>query len=200
MRDWGIEQKWMSILLPLLLLYNGELQCYLSSSQVFSLIRYNPASPLCHLVTITAAPFYIHSKRTVVSCVNCGCYACPVLFAVTYCVLLRLLFRSVFPAVVPGEQLVSGDVGRFLSGSVPVRPAALLALRLPWHQGSGGSSYYTHTFNGSVSFFSAHYESHFMCLMLFPQGERKCLTFYLPKLIIVGLLWLSAFTLGIWQT
>lgn len=23
MRDWGIEQKWMSILLPLLLLYNG---------------------------------------------------------------------------------------------------------------------------------------------------------------------------------
>lgn len=24
MRDWGIEQKWMSILLPLLLLYNGE--------------------------------------------------------------------------------------------------------------------------------------------------------------------------------
>lgn len=25
MRDWGIEQKWMSILLPLLLLYNGNL-------------------------------------------------------------------------------------------------------------------------------------------------------------------------------
>ncbi|KAG2468575.1 TM181 protein, partial [Polypterus senegalus] len=25
MRDWGIEQKWMSILLPLLLLYNGEM-------------------------------------------------------------------------------------------------------------------------------------------------------------------------------
>lgn len=24
MRDWGIEQKWMSILLPLLLLYNGR--------------------------------------------------------------------------------------------------------------------------------------------------------------------------------
>ena len=24
MRDWGIEQKWMSILLPLLLLYNGD--------------------------------------------------------------------------------------------------------------------------------------------------------------------------------
>jgi len=23
MRDWGIEQKWMSALLPLLLLYNG---------------------------------------------------------------------------------------------------------------------------------------------------------------------------------
>ena len=26
MRDWGIEQKWMSILLPLLLLYNGTFQ------------------------------------------------------------------------------------------------------------------------------------------------------------------------------
>lgn len=25
MRDWGMEQKWMSILLPLLLLYNGEI-------------------------------------------------------------------------------------------------------------------------------------------------------------------------------
>lgn len=28
MRDWGIEQKWMSILLPLLLLYNGRCQLY----------------------------------------------------------------------------------------------------------------------------------------------------------------------------
>ena len=24
LRDWSIEQKWMSVLLPLLLLYNGE--------------------------------------------------------------------------------------------------------------------------------------------------------------------------------
>lgn len=24
MRDWGMEHKWMSILLPLLLLYNGR--------------------------------------------------------------------------------------------------------------------------------------------------------------------------------
>lgn len=28
MRDWGIEQKWMSILLPLLLLYNGRCRLY----------------------------------------------------------------------------------------------------------------------------------------------------------------------------
>lgn len=28
MRDWGIEQKWMSILLPLLLLYNGRYHFY----------------------------------------------------------------------------------------------------------------------------------------------------------------------------
>ncbi|KTG33369.1 hypothetical protein cypCar_00033177 [Cyprinus carpio] len=33
-----------------------------------------------------------------------------------------------------------------------------------------------------------------------PQGERRFLSFYLPKLLIVGLLWLSAVTLGIWQT
>ncbi|KAM4866398.1 transmembrane protein 181 isoform 2-T2 [Thomomys bottae] len=32
------------------------------------------------------------------------------------------------------------------------------------------------------------------------QGERKCLTFYLPKFLIVGLLWLASVTLGIWQT
>ncbi|KAI1240885.1 hypothetical protein IHE44_0009333 [Lamprotornis superbus] len=31
-------------------------------------------------------------------------------------------------------------------------------------------------------------------------GERKCLTFYLPKFFIVGLLWLASVTLGIWQT
>ncbi|KAF7254399.1 hypothetical protein EYD10_00418 [Varanus komodoensis] len=32
------------------------------------------------------------------------------------------------------------------------------------------------------------------------KGERKCLTFYFPKLLIVGLLWLASVTLGIWQT
>lgn len=58
--------------------------------------------------------------------------------SVACCVLL--LFRSIFPAVIPGEQLVSRHVGRFLSGSVPVCPAALLALCLSWDQGSGGSA------------------------------------------------------------
>ncbi|MEQ2272223.1 hypothetical protein XENORESO_016940 [Xenotaenia resolanae] len=56
----------------------------------------------------------------------------------------------------------------------------------------------------------AFFQALFLCaLLLFwlcvyhgirVQGERKFLTFYLPKLIIVGLLWLSAVTLGIWQT
>lgn len=36
MRDWGIEQKWMSILLPLLLLYNGNLPCHQKSHYVYS--------------------------------------------------------------------------------------------------------------------------------------------------------------------
>uniref|UniRef100_A0A3Q3LAZ5 Transmembrane protein 181 n=1 Tax=Mastacembelus armatus TaxID=205130 RepID=A0A3Q3LAZ5_9TELE len=97
MRDWGIEQKWMSILLPLLLLYN------------------DPFFPLSFLV------------------------------------------NSWFP----------GMLDAFFQALF------LCALLLFW-----------------------------LCVYhgIRVQGERKCLTFYLPKLIIVGLLWLSAVTLGIWQT
>lgn len=97
MRDWGIEQKWMSILLPLLLLYN------------------DPFFPLSFLV------------------------------------------NSWFP----------GTLDAFFQALF------LCALLLFW-----------------------------LCVYhgIRVQGERKFLTFYLPKLIIVGLLWLSAVTLGIWQT
>ncbi|XP_061562978.1 transmembrane protein 181 isoform X1 [Cololabis saira] len=97
MRDWGIEQKWMSILLPLLLLYN------------------DPFFPLSFLV------------------------------------------NSWFP----------GTLDAFFQALF------LCSLLLFW-----------------------------LCVYhgIRVQGERKFLTFYLPKLIIVGLLWLSAVTLGIWQT
>ncbi|XP_057180457.1 transmembrane protein 181 isoform X2 [Triplophysa rosa] len=97
MRDWGIEQKWMSILLPLLLLYND--------------------------------PFF------------------P----------LSFLMNSWFP----------GTLDAFFQASF------LCALLLFW-----------------------------LCVYhgIRVQGERKFWTFYLPKLVIVGLLWLSAVTLGIWQT
>ncbi|XP_053737494.1 transmembrane protein 181 isoform X1 [Synchiropus splendidus] len=97
MRDWGIEQKWMSILLPLLLLYN------------------DPFFPLSFLV------------------------------------------NSWFP----------GTLDAFFQALF------LCALLLFW-----------------------------LCVYhgIRVQGERRFLTFYLPKLIIVGLLWLSAVTLGIWQT
>ncbi|XP_028809362.1 transmembrane protein 181 isoform X1 [Denticeps clupeoides] len=97
MRDWGIEQKWMSILLPLLLLYN------------------DPFFPLSFLV------------------------------------------NSWFP----------GTLDTFFQALF------LSALLLFW-----------------------------LCVYhgIRVQGERKCLTFYLPKLLIVGLIWLSAVTLGIWQT
>uniref|UniRef100_A0A8D3CMS7 Transmembrane protein 181 n=1 Tax=Scophthalmus maximus TaxID=52904 RepID=A0A8D3CMS7_SCOMX len=97
MRDWGIEQKWMSILLPLLLLYN------------------DPFFPLSFLV------------------------------------------NSWFP----------GMLDAFFQALF------LCSLLLFW-----------------------------LCVYhgIRVQGERKFLTFYLPKLIIVGLLWLSAVTLGIWQT
>ncbi|XP_012722761.2 transmembrane protein 181 isoform X1 [Fundulus heteroclitus] len=97
MRDWGIEQKWMSILLPLLLLYN------------------DPFFPLSFLV------------------------------------------NSWFP----------GTLDAFFQALF------LCALLLFW-----------------------------LCVYhgIRVQGERRFLTFYLPKLIIVGLLWVSAVTLGIWQT
>uniref|UniRef100_A0A8D0PTG5 Transmembrane protein 181 n=1 Tax=Sus scrofa TaxID=9823 RepID=A0A8D0PTG5_PIG len=97
MRDWGIEQKWMSILLPLLLLYN------------------DPFFPLSFLVNSWFPG------------------------------MLDDLFQSVF----------------------------LCALLLFW-----------------------------LCVYhgIRVQGERKCLTFYVPKFFIVGLLWLASVTLGIWQT
>ncbi|XP_061609682.1 transmembrane protein 181 isoform X3 [Phyllopteryx taeniolatus] len=97
MRDWGIEQKWMAILMPLLLLYN------------------DPFFPLSFLV------------------------------------------NSWFP----------GMLDAFFQALF------LCALLLFW-----------------------------LCVYhgIRVQGERRCLTFYLLKLVIVGLLWLSAVTLGIWQT
>ncbi|KAK1337900.1 hypothetical protein QTO34_001001 [Cnephaeus nilssonii] len=97
MRDWGMEHKWMSILLPLLLLYN------------------DPFFPLAFLVNSWALGT------------------------------LDDLFQSLF----------------------------LCALLLFW-----------------------------LCVYhgIRVQGERKCLTFYLPKFCIVGLLWLASVTLGIWQT
>uniref|UniRef100_A0A8D0EB02 Transmembrane protein 181 n=1 Tax=Salvator merianae TaxID=96440 RepID=A0A8D0EB02_SALMN len=97
MRDWGIEQKWMSILLPLLLLYN------------------DPFFPLSFLISSWFPG------------------------------MLDDLFQSLF----------------------------LCALLLFW-----------------------------LCVYhgIRVQGERRCLTFYFPKLIIVGLLWLASVTLGIWQT
>ncbi|XP_066523673.1 transmembrane protein 181 isoform X1 [Hoplias malabaricus] len=96
MRDWGIEQKWMSILLPLLLLYND--------------------------------PFF------------------P----------LSFLTNSWFP----------GTLDAFFQALF------LCALLLFW-----------------------------LCVYhgIIIQGERTFLKFYLPKLVIVGLLWTSAITLGIWQ-
>ncbi|XP_064412010.1 transmembrane protein 181 isoform X2 [Latimeria chalumnae] len=97
MRDWGIEQKWMSILLPLLLLYN------------------DPFFPLSFLVNSWFPG------------------------------MLDDFFQSLF----------------------------LCALLLFW-----------------------------LCVYhgIRVQGERKCLIFYMPKFFIVGLLWLAAVTLGIWQT
>lgn len=45
--------------------------------------------------------------------------------------------RSLLPAVLPGEQLVPRHARRPLPVRVPVRPAALLAVRVPRHTGAG---------------------------------------------------------------
>lgn len=37
--------------------------------------------------------------------------------------------------------------------------------------------------------------NYFLC----SQNERRLLSFYLPKVLIVGLLWLSAVTMASWQ-
>lgn len=141
--------------------------------------------------TVTDAPSYSHPNVNCIYCVSIIRNNCYLLCLVSF-----YLFRSIFPAVIPGEQLVSRDLRCFLPGSVLVLPAALLALCLSWHQGSGGS-----TTKPILRCFALIFSVCFsMNFLLSPQGERKCLTFYLPKLIIVGLLWLSAVTLGIWQT
>lgn len=49
----------------------------------------------------------------------------------------RLRSRSVLPPLLPGEQLGPRHAGRPLPVRVPVRPAALLAVRVPWDSGSG---------------------------------------------------------------
>lgn len=60
MRDWGIEQKWMSILLPLLLLYNGE--NYSTCQFSFSLFKYDHSmfKRLCLAILIQyVSPFFL---------------------------------------------------------------------------------------------------------------------------------------------
>ncbi|RXM34945.1 Transmembrane protein 181 [Acipenser ruthenus] len=55
-------------------------------------------------------------------------------------------------------------------------------------------------YNPSFSQVEIWFRFVFVVFTFMVTGERKCLTFYMPKLFIVGLLWLSAVTLGIWQT
>lgn len=45
--------------------------------------------------------------------------------------------RPLLPALLPGEQLVPRDAGRLLPVSVPVCPAALLAVCVSWDTGPG---------------------------------------------------------------
>jgi hypothetical protein len=39
----------------------------------------------------------------------------------------------------------------------------------------------------------------FVAVFLCSQNERRVLTFYLPKFLIVGMLWISALTMATWQ-
>lgn len=119
MRDWGIEQKWMSILLPLLLLYNGNLPCQMSFTLELRLKQsFSRVAHEWHYIWVKAFRFTarFHVPSIVSSCLR----------------------RSIFSTVIPREQLVSWNIGCFLSSSFPECSAALLALRLSRHQGSGG--------------------------------------------------------------
>lgn len=79
--------------------------------------------------------------------------------------------RSFFPFVIPSEQLVSRNVGCFLSSSLPVCAAALLALCLSWHQGAGGSSPAAVLVTISSVFFFESHISH-VYFMLFVYRAR----------------------------
>lgn len=130
MRDWGIEQKWMSILLPLLLLYNGESEIKWQFS--FSLFKYYHCkfelSVLSH-INQTRFSFFITLSRSLPCACFCVCLSC---FAEV---------RSLLPIIIPGEQLVPRDPGCLPSGLVPLCPAALLALCLSRNTSPGGYSY-----------------------------------------------------------
>ncbi|KAI4878039.1 hypothetical protein NFI96_000412 [Prochilodus magdalenae] len=55
------------------------------------------------------------------------------------------------------------------------------------------------TYNPKFSQVEIWFRFVFVVLTFIVTGERRFLTFYLPKLVIVGLMWISAVTLGIWQ-
>ncbi|KTF81973.1 hypothetical protein cypCar_00045613 [Cyprinus carpio] len=105
---------------------------------------------------------------------------------------VEIWFRFVFVVMTFIVTLVSGNTRRFLPGSVPVCAAALLAVCVSRHPRAG-----TPCEGPSLVHYSPVCSAHLCCPL---QGDRRFLTFYLPKLLIVGLLWLSAVTLGIWQT
>lgn len=77
--------------------------------------------------------------------------------------------RSFFPFVLPSEQLVSRNVGCFLSSSLPVYAAALLALCLSWHQGAGGFSAAAVlvTVSSVLFFFESHISHVYFVLFLY---------------------------------
>lgn len=205
MRDWGIEQKWMSILLPLLLLYNGrpfgavplhteswrasrgrwgpeqgthgmwpqdsrgqalssllgglgsgwEPSCLPLSpapeSYSFQSCGWREQTVLCsHPQSNLFSGFSVcKTRQPLVHCHPLGSDrgeshpepCAPVAGAPAGSAFSRpaclLPSRPVLPPVLPGEQLVPGDAGRPVPVRVPVRPAALLAVRVPRDPGAG---------------------------------------------------------------
>ena len=45
-----------------------------------------------------------------------------------------------------------------------------------------------------------HHHFRLNVALCFFQIKRRCMTFYLPKIVIVGLIWISAVTLSSWQS
>jgi Wnt-binding factor required for Wnt secretion len=94
--------------------------------------------------------------------------------------------RSNFSDDVFVQLLDPRDVRCYFPGHVSLCLTALLAVHLPWIKTGKITTHLKNLTNLSG-------------LIFVLQNERHILTFYLPKVVIVGMLWMSAVVMATWQ-